>query len=48
MADIERRHDGDALQPNHLAAVANAAHLLVEVLCGDQQFSFLVFGQATW
>ena len=34
VGDIQCRHDGDALNANHLAAVADVAHRGVEVACG--------------
>src|SRR5688572_12240572 len=35
--DVERGHDRDALEPDHLAVVADLAHLLVEVVDGVEQ-----------
>ena len=41
MGDIERSSDGDSLHSLRLAAIANLAHLRVEVLHRPEQAGFL-------
>ena len=42
IADVQRHHHGDALEADHLAAVAHLAHLLVEVARRFEQIGRLL------